>query len=307
VRIFFVFFFFNDTATTEIYTLSLHDALPISVLPVVYPLLALILGFAGAIAARSFGEARERRRVSRYSELLESEVRARTEELRETQFEVVHRLAVAAESRDNETGRHIQRISRMSELLARATGMSADDAELIGHAAALHDVGKIGIPDRVLLKPGKLDDEEWEIMRGHTELGGQILSDSRSPLVRLAEEIALTHHERWDGTGYPRGLQGEEIPLAGRICSVVDVFDALLSRRSYKERWSLEVALEEIRRQSGRQFDPALVTTFLQIVPGFADDLLQRSPADQADDPGERPPELGDLPVPAEQPTEVSG
>jgi CHASE2 domain-containing sensor protein len=246
-----------------------------SLIAVTYPLLALVTGTAGAIAASSLSETRERRRVARYNTLLEEQVRERTEELRATQLEVIRRLGRAAEWRDEETGHHVERISRLSELLALEAGMSRTDAERLGHAAVLHDVGKIGIPDRILLKPGKLDPEEWKLMKSHTAIGSAILADSPSPLVQLAEEIVRTHHERWDGSGYPNGLSGTEIPLAGRICSIVDVFDALRSRRPYKERWSLEVALEEIRRQRGRQFDPQLVDAFLALVPRLDRGLLQ--------------------------------
>ena len=139
----------------------------------------------------------------------------------------------------------------------------------------MHDVGKIGIPDRVLLKPGRLDAEEWEIMQSHTTVGGTILEGSSSPLLQQAHEIALTHHERWDGSGYPAGLKGEEIPLAARITSVCDVFDALRSRRPYKERWPLEETLAELEAQRGRQFDPALVDAFLALAPTLGPDLVQ--------------------------------
>jgi putative two-component system response regulator len=151
---------------------------------------------------------------------------------------------------------------------------------MIGHASAMHDVGKIGIPDRVLLKPGKLDAQEWEIMRSHTTIGGTILEGSRSPVLQTAHEIALTHHERWDGTGYPAGLRGEEIPLAARITAVCDVFDALRSNRRYKDRWTLEDTLAELAAQRGRHFDPALVDAFLELAPALGPDLVQE------DDPG---------------------
>jgi putative two-component system response regulator len=139
----------------------------------------------------------------------------------------------------------------------------------------MHDVGKIGIPDRVLLKPGKLDAEEWEIMQSHTTIGGTILAGSTSPLLQVAEAIALTHHERWDGTGYPAGLSGEAIPLPARVTAVCDVFDALLSKRRYKERWTLADALAELAAQRGRHFDPAVVDAFLELAPTLGPDLLQ--------------------------------
>ena len=185
-------------------------------------------------------------------------MRERTAELHDTQLEVVRRLARAAEWRDEDTGAHVERIGILCERLALAAGFSATDAETLRHAAVLHDVGKIGVPDRVLLKPGRLDEEEWEIMKTHAEIGASMLAGSPSPLVQLGEEIARTHHERWDGSGYPAGLRGEEIPLAGRICAICDVFDALRSRRPYKDAWTLDEAIAEIARQRGRHFDPAL-------------------------------------------------
>jgi putative nucleotidyltransferase with HDIG domain len=230
---------------------------------VVWPLAALLMGTTGTIAGRYLAELTERRRVTIYSELLERRVHERTEELRETQLEVVRRLAQAAESRDGDTGQHIERMSRLCERLAREIGWSVAEAELLRHAAALHDVGKIGIPDRVLLKPGKLDTDEREIMKTHAMIGASMLADSRSDLLQVAESIARTHHERWDGTGYPARLRGEDIPLVGRICSICDVFDALVSPRPYKEAWPVPDALAEIASQSGRQFDPQLVEAFL--------------------------------------------
>jgi CHASE2 domain-containing sensor protein len=233
------------------------------IVAVVWPLAALLMGTTGTIAARYLAELGERRRVTHYSELLERRVHERTEELRETQLEVVRRLAQAAESRDGDTGQHIERMSRLCERLATAIGWSVAEAELLRHAAALHDVGKIGIPDRVLLKPGKLDGEEWKIMKTHATIGASMLADSRSELLQLAESIARTHHERWDGTGYPARLRGEEIPIAGRICSICDVYDALVSPRPYKDAWAVEDALAEIASQTGRQFDPQLVEAFM--------------------------------------------
>jgi HD-GYP domain-containing protein (c-di-GMP phosphodiesterase class II) len=247
------------------------------VLPVTYPLLALVLGTLSTVSAAFVSERRERTRVAEYNDLLEQRVRERTAQLRDTQLEIVRRLGQAAESRDGDTGEHIERISRLSHRLALAIGLPDDEAELIGHASAMHDVGKIGIPDRVLLKPGKLDPEEWALMQSHTTIGGAILAGSESPLLQMAETIALTHHERWDGAGYPAGLRGEEIPLAARICAVCDVFDALLSARRYKPRWLLEDALAELRVERGGHFDPALVEAFIGMVPELEEDLLRGS------------------------------
>jgi CHASE2 domain-containing sensor protein len=237
------------------------------VVAVVWPLASLLMGTTGTVAGRYLAELSERRRMTIYSELLEERVRERTEELRETQLEVVRRLAQAAESRDTDTGQHIERMSRLCERLGREVGMSVEQAELLRHASALHDVGKIGIPDRVLLKSGRLDDEERAVMNTHPTIGAAILRDARSELLQLAEVIARTHHERWDGRGYPAGLRGEEIPLAGRICTICDVFDALTSTRPYKGAWSVAEALAEIQRLSGRQFDPKLVEAFTGLAP----------------------------------------
>jgi response regulator RpfG family c-di-GMP phosphodiesterase len=234
-------------------------------LDVVAPLAALAVGGVGTIAWSQSAESRVRRAVTRDNELLEQRVRERTEELWQTQVEVLQRLGVAIEWRDAETGSHIERIGAFSERLALEVGMSPADAELLRHASALHDVGKVGIPDEILTKPGPLDADEWQTMKTHTTIGGDILSGSSSALVQLSQTIARTHHEHWDGGGYPLGLNGEQIPLAGRICAVCDVFDALLSARPYKDPWPIERTLPEIERLSGTQFDPGLVEAFLPI------------------------------------------
>jgi CHASE2 domain-containing sensor protein len=248
------------------------------VVAVVAPVSSLAVATAGGLLAIHLAERRDRRRLERESAVLEGLVRERTGELREAQFEIVRRLAQAAESRDEETGQHIERISRMCGMLARAVGLSETDAELIGEAAALHDLGKIAIPDAILLKPGKLDLEEWDVMRRHPELGARMLAGSSSPLIRRAETIALTHHERWDGGGYPARLAGTDIPLEGRICAVCDVFDALLSSRCYKPPWTLEEVVAELEQQRGKQFDPELVDAFLTLVPELHADLYEDAP-----------------------------
>jgi putative two-component system response regulator len=193
---------------------------------------------------------------------LEETVRERTRELRETRLEVVRRLGRAAEYRDNDTGQHIMRMSLMAARLGRAAGLTEEHCELLLTASPMHDVGKIGIPDRVLLKNGPLDGEEWAVMQQHPSIGAEILSGSRSELIQMAEQIAHCHHEKWDGTGYPRKLRGEEIPLAARICAICDVFDALLSDRPYKSSWSVAEAVAELERRRGRDFDPRLVDLF---------------------------------------------
>ena len=236
------------------------------ILNVTGPLVALALASIGVVAASYRAENRERRRITGVVELLSRDVQLRTEELEDTQLEVVRRLAAAVESRDAETGSHVERISQMCEALALAVGVGREDAAMFRHASALHDMGKIAIPDHVLLKPGKLDAGEWELMKTHASAGAGLLAGSRSPLLQLAEVIAGTHHERWDGSGYPVGLAGEEIPLSGRICAICDAYDALVSKRPYKDASSRDVALAEVVRCSGTQFDPHLVTAFCELV-----------------------------------------
>jgi putative two-component system response regulator len=199
--------------------------------------------------------------------LLEERVRERTRELFDTRLEIIRRLGRAAEYRDNETGLHIIRMSKYSALLAQAAGVNAEEAEMLLNASPMHDIGKIGIPDRILLKPGKLEPDEWEVMKTHTTIGAELLAGHASPLMQMASVIALTHHERWDGSGYPRGLAGEAIPLVGRIVALSDVFDALTSERPYKRAWSIDEARAYLAENAGRHFDPALVARFDEIFP----------------------------------------
>jgi len=199
------------------------------------------------------------------TEILEHRVKARTADLEEAQLEILERLALAAEFRDDETGQHTQRVGRIAAILARALDLPSEQVKLIQGGAPLHDMGKLGIPDEILRKPGKLTAQEFEIMKTHTTIGAQILSGSRFPILQKAEEIALTHHERWDGTGYA-GLAGERIPLSGRIVALADVFDALTNDRVYRKAMPLEEALTEIELQRGRHFDPEMVDAFLQII-----------------------------------------
>lgn len=202
--------------------------------------------------------------LSEQNEMLEQKVSARTMELETAKIEILERLALAAELRDDETGVHTQRVGRMCALLAQALGFSDDKIELIRRASPLHDIGKIATPDSILLKPGKLSSEEWKVMKRHTEVGARLLSNSIATTLQLAQAIALTHHERWDGSGYA-GLRGMDIPLCGRIVAVTDVFDALTHRRPYKEAWPLDQAIDEIASQRGKQFEPLLVDAFLEI------------------------------------------
>ncbi|WP_006786322.1 HD-GYP domain-containing protein [Thiorhodospira sibirica] len=208
-----------------------------------------------------------RRLLHDQKQMLEQLVHARTQELRNTRLQVVQRLGRAAEYRDNETGFHILRMSHTCALLAKSLGWNEADTERMLHASPMHDIGKIGIPDGILLKPGKLDPEEWEIMKTHATIGAHILDGDDSDLLVMAREIALTHHERWDGAGYPRGLAGDQIPLVGRIVAIADVFDALTSERPYKRAWTVEDALNYIRENNGRHFDPQIVAHFEERLP----------------------------------------
>lgn len=196
-------------------------------------------------------------------------VERKTRKLRQAQLEVVTRLAQAAACRDHRTGAHLNRMSRYSRLLAKAAGIGDHAAEVLYHAAPLHDVGKLGITDLILHKPGRLTTEEFEVMKGHCRLGADLLDGQGSDLLRVARAVALTHHERWDGSGYPDGLVSVDIPLAGRIAAICDVFDALTEERPYKPAWTFAQAAEEIKRQRGQHFDPDLVDLFLGNLPSL--------------------------------------
>jgi putative two-component system response regulator len=202
-----------------------------------------------------------------HHERLEQLVAERTAELDRSREETIHRLAAAAELRDNETGHHIQRVSRCSELIARRLGLPYDHCELLRIASPLHDIGKIAIPDHILRKPAPLSVEERRIVETHTELGQAILAGSREPLLELGAEIAWSHHERFDGGGYPRGLVGEAIPLAGRIVAVADVFDALVSDRVYRLALPIDEVVATMRAERGAQFDPEALDALLAAIP----------------------------------------
>jgi len=208
-------------------------------------------------------------RMRRVNQELEIRVRLRTRDVEDTRKEVIRRLASAGEFRDNETGQHVVRMSHFAHRLAVGAGYDEADAEMLRDAAPLHDIGKVGIPDAILLKPGKLTPEEWTIMQRHAEIGGQILADSGFLLLDLARTIALTHHEKWDGSGYPARLRGEAIPLAGRIVAIADVFDALTSERPYKPAWPIDKAVALITDGAGHHFDPALVQLFTRELPAL--------------------------------------
>ncbi len=190
-----------------------------------------------------------------------------TDELRASRLQIVQCLGRAAEYKDNETGRHVIRMSLYAQQLALAAGCSAAWAEDLLHAAPMHDIGKIGIPDAVLLKPGPLDAPEWEVMRTHPHIGAEIIGNHGAHMLQLARSIALAHHEKWDGSGYPGQLAGEAIPLEARICAIVDVFDALTSTRPYKKPWSTEDAVAHIQSQAGKHFEPRLVDLFVALLP----------------------------------------
>jgi putative two-component system response regulator len=202
------------------------------------------------------------KRQADYQLELERKVNERTADLEAAHLDMVKRLAIAAEHRDDDTGEHTRRVAAMAAAISRQLGIDQEEAAIIFRAAPLHDVGKIGIPDSILLKPGRLTPEEFDVMKTHTTQGAEILRDGGSHVLRVAEEIAMNHHERWDGTGYPRGLAGEEIPLVGRIVAVADVFDALTSNRPYKKAWSVREAVGEVNRSAGTQFDPIVVNAF---------------------------------------------
>jgi len=207
-----------------------------------------------------------------YQKELEAEVTKRTEELRQAfetiktaSLDTIYRLSRASEYKDEDTGAHIKRMSNYSAAVARQMGLSKDDVDSILYASPMHDAGKIGIPDKILLKPGKFAPDEWEIMKQHAVIGGKILSGSDSEFIKLAEVIALTHHEKWDGSGYPNGLRGTAIPLVGRIAAIADVFDALTSKRPYKEAFSLDKSFAIIREGRGSHFDPEVVEAFFAV------------------------------------------
>lgn len=191
--------------------------------------------------------------------LLEEEVRAATATIVRRELETLGVIGRAAEFKDTETGNHIQRVAHYTRILAEELALSRSEVDTLFHAAPLHDVGKVGIPDAVLLKPARLTPEEWRIMQGHTVIGHAILAESESSYLRAGAEVALTHHEKFDGSGYPAGLAGGDIPIGGRIVAVADVLDALMSRRPYKPPWSQKEALSHIAEQSGSHFDPAVV------------------------------------------------
>ena len=233
-------------------------------------------GFAlGAVdyISKPVSPPRVKARIKNHLSLVKAEL------LRATRLQVIQRLGRAAEYKDNETGMHVMRMSHYAAVIARAYGLSEERIDLLLHAAPMHDIGKIGIPDSIMLKPGRLTDEEFSIMKTHPVIGAEILGDDDSDLISLAKVVSLTHHEKWDGSGYPNGLKGEAIPIEGRITAIADVFDALTSKRPYKEAWSIDTTMEYLNDQSGKHFEPKLVellfqelTTILEIKEKFKDE-----------------------------------
>jgi putative two-component system response regulator len=201
---------------------------------------------------------------------LENEVLTRTKELKRSRLEIIRRLGRAAGYRDDDSGMSIIRVSHYAAMLGRAIGLDEETVDTLFHAAPLHDIGKIGIPESILRKPGALNDEEWRTMKEHTTIGALIIGKHEDPLLEMARIIAWTHHEKWDGGGYPQGLEGEDIPLAGRIVAVADVFDSLTSVRPYKGAWETDKTFELIRKAAGTHFEPRLAEAFLAL----EDDIL---------------------------------
>ena len=205
-----------------------------------------------------------RRHLADRAAWLAEEVRKATEQVRARELETIHRLVRLAEYRDDETASHTIRMANFCAVVSKNLGFSEQEQERILLASPMHDIGKVGIPDEILLKPGKLTPEEWEVMKQHAEIGAKILEDSPSDILREAAAIAISHHEKYDGTGYPKGLKGDQIPIAWRICAISDVFDALTSKRPYKPAWPLDRALRTIDEGNGAHFDPMVVKAFKQ-------------------------------------------
>jgi len=216
-------------------------------------------------------EARVRTHIALHNQNVElnRRVEQRTAELNKTRLQIIHRLGRATEFKDNETGLHVIRMSHYARILAEKMRAGQEWVDLIFNASPMHDIGKIGIPEHILMKPDKLSAEERQIMQKHPEIGASIIGEPDSELLQMCREIALTHHERWDGKGYPYGLKGEQIPLSGRIAAIADVFDALTMLRPYKDPWSVDKTVAYFNQQSGRQFDPELIDLFNQVIPQF--------------------------------------
>lgn len=212
--------------------------------------------------------------LEQQNEILDKKIKARTKDLadanaklKESQIEVIMRLGLATEMRDDCTGEHVKRIRSMVELLAKKKGIPEEECKLWGLASTMHDIGKVGIPDAILLKPGKLTNEEFTIIKTHSSIGSKVLAGSNFKLLQMAQEIALNHHEKWNGEGYPNGISGDDIPLPARITALADVFDALSSSRPYKGPWPIERVIALLKEESGKHFDPELTRIFIESIP----------------------------------------
>lgn len=229
-------------------------------------------------------EARVRTHIALYDQnlALENKVRERTEELNDTRLAIIQRLGRAAEFKDNETGLHVIRMSHYSRLIAESLDYGENWADLIFNAAPMHDIGKIGIPDQIILKPGKLDDDEWNLMQKHSQYGADIIGEHDSEIMKESRVIALSHHEKWDGSGYPGKLKGDEIPISGRVVAIADVFDALTTERPYKKAWTVKDAVNLLDENSGSHFDPDLIPLFHEVLPSILDvkDMYAESTAE---------------------------
>ncbi len=205
--------------------------------------------------------------LAKYAEDLNTtilDLKAAHEEIHEAYLDSIHRLVLAAEFKDKDTGDHILRMSRYIALIAEKVGLSSKDTQNIYYATPMHDVGKIGIPDNILMKPGRLTGQEYEFMKTHSAIASEILANSKSEILQMAQQIAVSHHEKWNGKGYPQGLSGDKIPIIGRIVGLIDAFDALTSRRPYKDPYPVEVALDIIKDERGQHFDPRIVDIFFE-------------------------------------------
>ena len=205
--------------------------------------------------------------LKQQNRILEEKVQQRTASLNATRLEIIHKLGRAAEFKDNETGLHVVRMSHYAKILGAGLGMGRLVLQTLFDAAPMHDIGKIGIPDKILLKPDRLTPEEFEVIQTHPKIGADIIGDHESELLKVARLIACTHHEKWNGQGYPKGLSGEEIPLVGRVVAIADVFDALTSNRPYKKAWSIEDAVALLKKEKGQHFEPRLVDVFVNLLP----------------------------------------
>ena len=209
--------------------------------------------------------------LSNQKKYLATQVKEKTKELIEAQLEIIRKLGIASEYKDNETGNHIVRMSKFCYYIAKAYGFDQEKMDLFLHVAPMHDVGKIGIPDEVIQKPGKLDKEEWELMKEHCRIGADIIGEGTSELMRASRIVALGHHERWNGQGYPLGIKGDDIHIYARIVAIADVFDALISSRPYKDAWEVGKAVEYIKSEAGEHFDPDVVNAFVKAFPDILD------------------------------------